>query len=88
MAFLPTEALCFRNCDSLDAHLLEGLLHFIEFERLDDRLDFFHFEPVTLRGRQLNPRPGPRKSNIVPAKEAIVHKLWAEALSLAAHGAL
>src|SRR5215813_13788668 len=42
MALLPAEALRLRHGDALDAHLMEGVLHFVELERLDDRFDFLH----------------------------------------------
>ena len=29
--------------ETLDTDLLQRFLHFVELERLDDRLDFFHF---------------------------------------------
>src|ERR1700722_5690728 len=43
MPFLPAETLRFEDGDSLDSGLLQGLLHLVEFERLDDRLDLLHF---------------------------------------------
>src|SRR5277367_6635810 len=43
MALLATEALRFQDGYALDSRLLQRLLHFIELERLDDRLDLFHF---------------------------------------------
>ena len=42
MAFLATEALCFRHGDALESDLLKRFFHFVEFERFDDRLYFFH----------------------------------------------
>jgi hypothetical protein len=48
MAFLATEALRFRNCNTLQANFLKGFLHFVELEGLDDRFDLFH-EKMTLR---------------------------------------
>src|SRR5271167_1722097 len=43
MSLLPAEAFRFEDSDSLDSGLLQGLLHLVEFERLDDRLDLLHF---------------------------------------------
>src|SRR5271166_3754805 len=43
VALLTTEALRFQDGYALDSRLLQRLFHFIEFERLDDRLDLFHF---------------------------------------------
>jgi hypothetical protein len=42
VALLAAETLGFRDGYTLEAHLLQGLLHFIELERLDNRFDFFH----------------------------------------------
>src|SRR5271165_6498131 len=43
MALLAAEALRFEDGYALDSGLLQRLLNFIELERLDDRLDLFHF---------------------------------------------
>src|ERR1700734_3074256 len=43
MALLAAEALRFQHGYALDSRLLQRLLHLIELERLDDRLDLFHF---------------------------------------------
>src|SRR5580698_7729306 len=40
--FLAPESLGFGDCNSLQTDLLESLFHLVEFERLDNRLDFFH----------------------------------------------
>ena len=42
MAFLPAEAFHFRHGHALDAELGERFFDFLEFERLDDRFEFFH----------------------------------------------
>src|SRR5436190_4286793 len=42
MAFLAPKALHFRDRHALDAELGQGFLHFLEFERLDDRFELFH----------------------------------------------
>src|SRR5947207_10038008 len=42
VALLPPEALHFRHRHALDAELGQGFLHFLEFERLDDRFELFH----------------------------------------------
>src|ERR1700730_17615432 len=42
MSFLPAEALGFRHGDALQPDLLQGLLHLVELEGLDARLDLFH----------------------------------------------
>ena len=42
MAFLAAEALHFRHRHALDAEFGQGFLYFLEFERLDDRFEFFH----------------------------------------------
>src|SRR4029077_5655686 len=56
---------------SLQTHLLQRLLHLVEFERLDDRLDFFHRvsspsakaadAPLGPRLRLAGPVPRPRR---------------------------
>src|SRR5271154_5388136 len=51
MALLATEALRFQDSYALDSRLLQRLLHFIELERLDDRLDLFHFFETPHRPR-------------------------------------
>src|SRR3546814_13602544 len=42
MPLLPAEALGLGDGDAGHADFVKGLLHFIQLERLDDRLDFFH----------------------------------------------
>jgi hydroxyethylthiazole kinase-like uncharacterized protein yjeF len=42
MAFLAAEALGLGDGDALEAAFLERLLHLVELERLDDRLDLLH----------------------------------------------
>src|ERR1700722_10283543 len=42
MPLLPAEAFGLGDSDALEPDFLEGLLNLIEFERLNDRLDFFH----------------------------------------------
>src|SRR3984957_7759425 len=43
MPLLPAEAFCLEDGDSLDSGLLQRLLHLVEFEWLDDPLEFFLF---------------------------------------------
>src|SRR3984957_11447088 len=42
MSLLPAEAFRLQDGDSLDSRLLQRLLHLVELERLDDRLDLLH----------------------------------------------
>ena len=49
--FLAAEALHFRHRHSLDSELGERFLHFFEFERLDDRFEFFMGVKVVALGR-------------------------------------
>src|SRR5262249_16370012 len=42
MSLLTPEPLGFRHRNALKSYFLQSLLYFIEFEGLDDRLDFFH----------------------------------------------
>src|SRR6516165_12015856 len=42
MALLPAESLSLGHGDALKANFMQGVLHFVQFERLDDRFDFFH----------------------------------------------
>lgn len=42
MALLPAEAFHFRDGDTGNARFAQRFLHFIELERLDNRLDFLH----------------------------------------------
>ena len=42
MALLPAEALGLGHGDALDADLVKRLLHLVELEGLDDRLDLLH----------------------------------------------
>src|SRR5271169_3511789 len=42
VALLAAEALRFKDGYALNSGLLQRLLHFIELERLDDRLDLLH----------------------------------------------
>ena len=42
MAFLPAEALRLDDSDALQPNLVQRLLHFVQLERLDDRLDLLH----------------------------------------------
>src|SRR6516162_1013618 len=45
VALLTAEALGLGNRYSLQTHFLQRLLHLIELEWFDDRLDFFHRVP-------------------------------------------
>ena len=42
MALLPAEALGLDHGDALEADLVERVLHLVELEGLDDRLDLLH----------------------------------------------
>lgn len=42
MALLAAETLRLDHGDALQADLLKGFLHLVEFERLDDRFDLLH----------------------------------------------
>src|SRR5437764_5056524 len=42
MSLLAAEAFGLGHRDALQADLLQGLFHLVEFERLDDRLDLLH----------------------------------------------
>src|SRR5262249_24478213 len=42
VSLLTPEPLGFRDRNALKSYFLQSLLYFIEFEGLDDRLDFFH----------------------------------------------
>src|SRR5665213_114200 len=56
MAFLATETLGLGHGDALDPHLVQGVLHFVELEGLDDGFDLLHrsLYPLT-RVRRLSP---------------------------------
>ena len=51
MALLAAEALGFGHGDALNADFLQRLLHFVEFEWLDDGFDFFHAHRCCLRAQ-------------------------------------
>jgi hypothetical protein len=53
VAFLPPETLGFGYREALNADVVKSFLHFVELERLDNRLDFFH----GFRASLLNLRP-------------------------------
>ena len=56
VALLAAEALRLEDGDALDARLLQRLLHLVELERLDDRLDLLHFgETPRPRGCRRSP---------------------------------
>jgi hypothetical protein len=42
MAFLPAEPLYLGYGDAGDADFVKGILHIVELERFDDRLDLLH----------------------------------------------
>ena len=42
VSLLPPEALGFEDGDALQSDLIEGVLHLIELEGLDDRFDLLH----------------------------------------------
>jgi hypothetical protein len=64
VAFLAPEPLGFGHGYSLQTDLLQRLLHFIEFERLDHSLDFFHRVSS----------PGPRVGGITEGTEPLVSR--------------
>src|SRR6185295_889058 len=45
VALLTPEALGLGDGDALQADFLQRLLHLVELERFDDRLDLFHWNP-------------------------------------------
>src|SRR5665213_3647372 len=55
MALLPAEALGLDDGDPFDADLVQGLLHFIQLERLDDRLDLLHRNRPPMPDTRLSP---------------------------------
>src|SRR5271165_1058453 len=56
VALLPAEALRFKDGNALNSRFLQRFLYFVELERLDDRLDLFHF------GETPHPRASRRRS--------------------------
>src|SRR5271169_1774182 len=60
VALLAAEALRFQDRYALDSRFLERLFHFIELERLDDRLDLFHFFETPHPPRRAADRFAPR----------------------------
>ena len=42
VALLPSEALGLEHGDALEADLVQGVLHLVELEGLDDRFDLLH----------------------------------------------
>ena len=42
MAFLAAKPLDLSHGHAFDADFAEGVLHFLEFERFDDRFNFLH----------------------------------------------
>ncbi len=59
---LPAKTLGFRNRDALQPDFLQRLLHLVEFEWLDDGLDFFHSpRPWIARGAL---RPTDRRGRV------------------------
>src|SRR6476661_8592686 len=47
MSLLPAETLGLGDGDALDADLVQRLLHLVELEGLDDRLDLLHRNPFS-----------------------------------------
>ena len=55
VALLAAEALGLGHGDALQADLLQRLLHLVELERLDDRLDLLHRVVVSQAARHTRP---------------------------------
>jgi hypothetical protein len=55
MTLLTAKALGFDHAQALDAEFLERLFDFVELERFDDSLDFFH--QLRLPGSLFSPPP-------------------------------
>jgi hypothetical protein len=62
MALLPAETLGFRDGDALQPDLLQRLLHLVEFEGLDNRLDLLH--PVSFPWPASNAPPARPRSRL------------------------
>ena len=73
MALLPAEALRFEDSDPLDSRFLQGLLHLVELERLDDRFDLLH---------------GPRASSSLQVGAADRMAFWRRGRASAAGGSI
>ena len=70
VALLSPEALGLGDRNALKTNLLQRLLHFVEFERLDDRLDLFHrllISPAN-RGRHGTPTANRGLAGPVPSR--------------------
>src|SRR6516165_601972 len=52
VSLLPSETLGLGDSDSLDADFVKRLLHLVQLEGFDNRLDFLHRIPVSLKPRQ------------------------------------
>ena len=84
MALLPTESLGFGDRYSLQTDFLQCLLHLIQFERFDDRLDFFHrVPPPGSRTGRIRPGTdpwlaGPVPMPLVPEILIAIRRLWWE----------
>jgi hypothetical protein len=50
MAFLAAEAFGFEHGNSLQANLVQGVPHFVQFEWFDNRFDFFHLANTRKQG--------------------------------------
>jgi hypothetical protein len=77
MTLLPTEALGFNHGDSGNANFVQRLLHFVQFEGLDDRFDLFHWSmtPVSQQSGTFigqagisQENPGVNSSRIMPRR--------------------
>jgi hypothetical protein len=67
VALLTTESLGFSDRDPLQSNLLQRLLHFIELERFNDRLDFLHRVPSPgSRTCRIHPGTDPWLADCVP----------------------
>ena len=69
MPFLAPESLGLGDRNALKTYLLERLLHLVEFERLNNRLDFLHRVSS----------PGSVKAGPIPRNRALVSRSRANA---------
>src|SRR3954447_1162382 len=68
MSLLPAETLGLGHRDALQPDLLQGLLHFVEFEGLDNRLDLLHRASFPWPAGNAPPaRPRSRLAGSVPS---------------------
>src|SRR5262245_6237111 len=83
VAFLASEALRLRDSDALQSDLLQRLLHLVEFEGLNHRLDLLHRvsfpwladgdPPATPRQRLAGSMPSPPRAKNLPFISRLAH---------------